>query len=317
MRKIMAALVAGVIIMGAALAEAEECRLALTSKIQYAPQLLAFKNNWFEAKDMTFKMVDLGMSTGIAAAEALISGSADAAVMGDVPAIMSIASDFPCQLVCSYGGGEDMHSLIVSEKSGISTVDDLKGKKIGVHFGSSAHGGLQLFLKKHDLDKSATLVNTPQKNLIEALASGSVDAILASEPAPSLALEKIAGSKKLSTLSGLGNDYPLMLVVSKKFADKYPQAVAALVNGTRRAIDFIKNDPGEAAEQISAMTGTSAAIEKRGLESLEWKISMGRKTIDSLLQTAEFLEKQGRLKKIPDIRAAVYDAAAESPKEVK
>lgn len=303
--------------LGTIEASAAECRLALTSKVQYAPQLLAFKNNWFEAQGISFKMLDLGMSTGIAAAEALISGSADAAVMGDVPAIMAIASDFPCLLVCSYGGGENMHSLIVSEKSGINSIEDLKGKKIGAHFGSSAHGGLELFLGKHNLDRNVNLVNTPQKNLIEALASGSVDAILASEPAPSLALDKVPGSRKLTTLAGLGNDYPLMLVVARKFASENPQAVEALVAGTRKAINFIKMDPPEAAKELSEMTGTPAAIEERSLENLDWKISMGKKVVDSLVQTAQFLEKQGRLKKVPDIQGSVYDAAGAYSSEVK
>lgn len=287
-------------------ANATDCRLAYTAKVQYAPQIVAFKNNWFVAPGISFVPVDLGMSTGIAAAEALISGSADAAVMGDVPAIIAVASKFPCRLVCSYGGGEDMHSLIVSEKSGIKKIGDLSGKRIGAHFGSSAHGGLENFLARHGVAQSVKLVNTPQKNLVEALASGSVDAILASEPAPSLVLEKVRGSSKLTTLAGLGNEYPLMLVVSEKFASQYPQAVEALVEGTRKGVDFINKDRAAAAAILSGATGVSPAIEERSLGNLQWKVVMDNKIVDSLTKTAGFLYKTGRLKTIPDIAAKVY-----------
>ena len=140
------------------------CRLAYTAKVQYAPQILALKKGWLSAPGVEFKAIDLGMSTGIAAAEAVVSGSADVAVMGDVPAIIALASARPCVLVCSYGGGEDMHSIIVSEKSGIKAIEDLAGKRIGVHFGSSTHGGIHRFLEKHGLSSSVKLVNTPQKN---------------------------------------------------------------------------------------------------------------------------------------------------------
>ena len=53
------------------------CRLAYTAKVQYAPQILALKKGWLSAPGVEFKAIDLGMSTGIAAAEAVVSGSAD------------------------------------------------------------------------------------------------------------------------------------------------------------------------------------------------------------------------------------------------
>lgn len=296
-------------LLAAGQACAADCRLAYTAKVQYAPQILAFRNNWFEAKGIRFVPVDLGMSAGIAAAEALVSGSADAAVMGDAPAIIALASSFPCRLVCAYGGGENMHSLIVSEKSGIRKIEDLAGKRVGAHFGSSAHGGLELFLNRHGLAGAVTLVNTPQKNLIEALASGSVDAILASEPAPSLALEKAPGSRKLTTLAGLGNEYPLMLVVSEKFAREYPEAVAGLVEGTRKGVDFINRDRAAAAAELAKATGIAPRVEERSLGNLTWKVAMDKRIVDSLVQTAEFLHRTGRLKNVPDIAAKVYGEA--------
>lgn len=289
-------------------AKAAECRLAYTAKAQYAPQILAFKNGWFKAKGINFVPVDLGMGTGIVACEALLSGSADAAVMGDAPAIIALASGYPCKLVCAYGGGENMHSLIVSEKSGIKNIPDLAGKRIGAHFGSSAHGGLELFLDMHGLSKSVALVNIPQKNLVEALASNSVDAILASEPAPSLALDKAPGSSKLTTLAGLGNDYPLLLVVSAKYAAEHPAAIAALIEGTRKGVDFINQHPAAAAGELAKITRTPLKTEEKILDNLEWKVRMGREVVESLIQTANFLRKTGRLKTMPAIADMVYKA---------
>lgn len=282
-------------------AEETDCRIAYSAKTQYAPQILAFKNGWFEAPDIKFIPVDLGMSTGVAAAEALISGSADIAVMGDAPAVIALASAKPSVLVCSYGGGENMHSLIVSEKSGIKQISDLEGRTIASAFGSSAHGGLLHFLDKNGLAGSVKLVNTPQKNLVEALASDSVDAILASEPAPSLALAKVKGATRLTTLAGIGNDYPLVMIALRDYAKANPKAIEGAVAGTLMGVDFINSEPEKAAEEVAQVTGLPTDIEKACLKALDWKVRMDKTIIDSLMQTAKFLHETGKLKKVPDI----------------
>ena len=195
-----------------------------------------------------------------------------------------------------------MHSIIVSEKSGIKAIEDLAGKRIGVHYGSSTQGGIHRFLEKHGLSSSVKLVNTPQKNLVEALISGSIDAVAASEPAPSLALDKVPGSRLLTTLHGLGNDYPLMMVATKSFADAHPEALKALVEGTRKGVDYIKADPDTAGTELSASTGTPAKVEQRTLRKLAWEVRLDDGIVASLEQTANFLNSIGRLKKVPDIR---------------
>ena len=282
------------------------CRLAYSAKVQYAPQLLALKHGWFKEDGIEVSPVNLGMTTGISATEAIVSGSADVAVMGDVPAIIALASAQPCVLVCSYGGGEDMHSIIVSERSGIKSIEDLKGKRIGCHFGSSTHGGIHLFLQKHGLSSSVTLVNTPQKNLVEALVSGSIDAFAASEPSPSLALEKVPGARLLTTLHGLGNSYPLMMIASKSFADKHPEALKLLIAGTKKGVDYINSEPDKAGLEVSADTGAPAASEQNTLRKLEWSVRLDNDVLHSLEQTAEFLHSIGRLKTIPRMEDKVF-----------
>lgn len=285
-------------------AEPVDCRLAYTAKVHYAPQILALKKGWFAAPGVTVRGIDLGMSAGIAAAEALVSGSADVAAMGDVPAVLALASQQPCILIASYGGGQAMHSIITSRGSGIATASALKGKRIGVQFGSSTHGAVYLYLKARHIDPaSVTLVNIPQGNLIEALISNDIDALAASEPTPTLALEKAPGSRLLAVLSGLGNDYPLMLVASKKFADANPNAIKALVDGMRTAVAYINADPGKAGTELSAATGAPAQLETDTLRKLQWGLRMDEGVLSSLEQTAAFLHSLGRLKSVPDIRA--------------
>lgn len=280
------------------------CRLAYTAKGHYAPMILALRKGWIAAENVDFQEVKLGMSAGVAAAEALVSGSADLAVMGDVPGIISMASARPCVLVAAYGGGEGMHSIVAGAKAGLARPEDLVGKRLGVQFGSSTHGAVYLFLEHHHVDPAkVVLVNMPQKDLVEALASGSLDALAASEPTPALAVEKVPGAKKLATLSGLGNDYPLVLMASAAFADAHPQAVKAVVAGMRRAVEWINADPKAAAEELAKATGVPPAMEQAFFGTLEWKVRLDAQVVASLEQTAAFLKREGKLKQLPDITA--------------
>ena len=52
---------------------------------------------------------------------------------------------------------------------------------------------------------------------------------------PMLALEKVPGATGVTAVSGLGIDYPLMIVAPRDFADHHPEAVRAVIaeRGTR------------------------------------------------------------------------------------
>lgn len=280
------------------------CRLAYTAKGYYAPQFLASRKGWFAADGLIVKDVGLGMSAGVAGAEALVSGSADVAVMGDVPALIALASDRGCVLVAAYGGGEKMHSIIAAEQSGITRPTDLTGKRVGVQFGSSTHGAVYLYLEHNGIDPSAvTLVNMPQKDLVEGLISGSIDALAASEPTPTLAMDKVPGAQEMACLSGLGNDYPLLIVASRAFADAHPDALRTIVEGTRKAVDWINADPDAAGAETAAVTGAPASLEADMFRKMEWRVRLDAQTFDSLNMTAAFLHRIGKLKRIPDLKS--------------
>lgn len=280
------------------------CRLAYSAKVHYAPQILASRKGWFAAEGVRVQDVKLGMTAGIGGAEALISGSADVAVMGDVPGIIALAGKRNCILVTSYGGGERMHAIVVGGASGITKPVDLVGKRLGVQFGSSTHGAVMLYLKRHKIDPARVkLMNIPQKDLIDALQSGSIDALAASDPTPSQAQARAKGTRELACLSGLGNDYPLVIVASRAFADAHPEAIRAIVAGTRRAVQWIKTNPKAAAQELAPITGAPVELELASLRKLEWWIRLDEGIIRSLSTTAAFLHSTGKLKQVPDIKA--------------
>lgn len=274
-------------------------RLAYGAKIHYGPQIVALKQGYFAAEGI--QVEGKTVQAGIQAAEAMTSGSADAGVMGDAPAIIAVSSGMPLRIVASYGGGEKMHRLVAAAGSGIHRPQDLVGKRVAVQMGSSTHGAFLLFLTKNNVDAARVkLVPLNPSDMPEAMLSGQIDAAVGSEPWPSNIEERVKGSYEVATLSGLGNNFPLVMVVTDRFAKEHPEAVVAALRATDRATKLMNEHPDQAAAVISQTTGVPAAKEQKVMQTLDWGVVLDDATIDSLKQTADFLYQQGKIQRLPD-----------------
>jgi sulfonate transport system substrate-binding protein len=274
-------------------------RLAYGKKIHYAPQIIALKQGYFA--DAALAIDAKVVQAGIQAAEALTSGSADIAVMGDAPAIIAAASGVPVKIIASYGGGERMHRLIAGPKSAITTPAGLKGKRVGIQMGSSTHGAFLLFLDKNGLSADdLVLVPLNPSDMPEAMLANQIDAGVGSEPWPSNIEERVEGSSEVATLANLGNNYPLVMLVTARYAQAHPEAVLAALRATLQAVDLMHTDPDRAAGLIAEATGVPVERERRIMDTLEWGVVLDDATINSLQQTADFLYSQGKTQSLPD-----------------
>ena len=274
-------------------------RLAYGKKIHYAPQIIALKQGYFA--DAGLAIDAKAVQAGIQAAEALTSGSADAAVMGDAPAIIAAVSGMSVKIIASYGGGERMHRLVAGPRSRVRTPADLRGKRVGIQMGSSTHGAFLLFLDKNGLSaEDLELVPLDPSDMPEAMLANQIDAGVGSEPWPSNIEERVKGSFEVATLAGLGNNYPLVMLVTARYAEAHPEAVVGALRATQRAVDLMHADADRAAGLISEATGVPLEREHKIMDTLDWGVVLDDATINSLKQTADFLYSQGKIQSLPD-----------------
>ncbi|MFZ3048199.1 MAG: NrtA/SsuA/CpmA family ABC transporter substrate-binding protein [Desulfatirhabdiaceae bacterium] len=279
-------------------------RLAYGKKIQYAPQIIAVEQNFFKAEGLHIQ--PLILSTGPQAAEALITGAADAAAMGDAPAVFAAASGRPLKIIAAYGTSEDMHRIVASANSGIHSPSDLKGKRVAIQFGTSTYGAFLLFCQKHAIEKDDIgLINLSPTDMPIAMQSGQIDAAVGSEPWPSNIEEKVVGSYPVISLSGLGNEYPHVMVVSEKLSIQNPEAVVAMMRALQQAIDMINLQPHQAAEIVAGVTGVPAHREMKSLQTIHWKLRLDEAIRNSLMQTADMFKQQNKLPLSADIKRAL------------
>lgn len=185
----------------------------------------------------------------VASMDAFAAGQLDAVSMTNGDALVTGATGAKSVMILinDYSSGNDM----VVAKPGISSVKELKGKKIGVEIGFVGHLLLLNALEKNGLKESdVELVNVPTNETPQVLASGQVDAIVAWQPNSGQALKLVPGSKRIySSADEPGLIYDVLAVSPSSFAankskwdkviDVWYQAVAYLKDPKTRE-DAIK-----------------------------------------------------------------------------
>ena len=158
------------------------------------------------------------------------------------------------------------------QNSDIKSVDDLKGKKIGVdEIGGTPHQVASLWLENAGIsadpsDGEVTFLPYSDGNLeFEALANGEIDVAALWDPLGSI--HEKAGDVRI--LFDLGKDpyfadhFCCFLYASNKVLEENPEEVAALLRAYRKAQEWLYENPEEAVDII--INKNYASIEDKEL----------------------------------------------------
>jgi len=174
---------------------AEPLRIGYSDWPGWVAWEVAIEKQWFKEAgvDVKFAWFDY-----VASMDAFAAGQLDAVAMtnGDTLVTGATGAKGVMILINDYSNGNDM----VIGRPGIGSIEQLKGKKIGVEIGFVSHLLLLNALEKHGMSESdVELVNVPTNETPQVLASGDVDAIVAWQPNSGAALDLVPGSKALYT----------------------------------------------------------------------------------------------------------------------
>src|SRR6204780_3368724 len=159
--------------------------------------------------------------------EAMASGSVDVGGVGDAPPVFAAAGGEGVEIV---GAREvptgDQDALLVPKGSPITSIAQLKGKRIAYGSGSSGNYQMLTVLTAAGLTtKDVTLVNLQPAEALAAFTSGSVDAWDIWPPYVQQAVAQ-DGAKVLATGSGYGSPYSFEVASKAAVAD--PAKAAAI-----------------------------------------------------------------------------------------
>lgn len=191
---------------------------------------------------------------------AVIGGSADGGVGGSFGLIAGVEKGAPVITVAVYAYGGERLALAVRTDSGIKTLPDLYGKKVGVQSGAIGQQMLNTMAEIEKLDMSKIDV-VPLNNVDMPAAVGAkmVDAIITWEPYPSLLEAK--GLVRVIQRGGKYLQSPGAVMFGTSFIEKNHDVVFRVVKAHFRACQFIRQHPREAASIVQKhVKGTTPEV---------------------------------------------------------
>jgi NitT/TauT family transport system substrate-binding protein len=152
-------------------------------------------------------------------------------------------------LVTDYSNGNDM----IVAKPGIKSIQELKGKKVGVEIGLVEHLLLLDGLKKAGLSQNdVILVNSKTNETPQVLASGQVDAIGAWQPNSGMAMKAVPGARPIYTSAQAPGLIYDILMVSPSSLAAHRADYTKLIHLWDRVVQYI-NDPRTQDDAVSIM----------------------------------------------------------------
>jgi NitT/TauT family transport system substrate-binding protein len=150
------------------------------------PEWMALEGGFFKQHGLDVQLDNIASSTGI---PALLSGQVQVAQLGGSETISAAAGGGDLVIIGIIGG---VYPFVFMAPASIASVDQLKGKKIGVsNIGSSSDIATRVMLRKVGLDpeKDVNIVAVGSlENRMAALLNGAIDGGVA-QPPDQLALE--------------------------------------------------------------------------------------------------------------------------------
>jgi NitT/TauT family transport system substrate-binding protein len=158
----------------------------------------------------------------------------------------------------------NVSEILVPKGSPITSLADLKGKKLGSPQTTGAIGNLavDVTLKAHGIDpKDVTFVATPFPDEQTALARHQVDAVWSTEPFVTVIKKALGAHALADTMTGQMSGF---LVggwgTLASYAQKYPKTVAAFQKAMAQAQQLAASDHGLVVQTVPTYTSTKAGI---------------------------------------------------------
>jgi sulfonate transport system substrate-binding protein len=227
--------------------------------------------------DAPYKVKFARFDYGPPLVQATASGDINLGYVGTVPPITGAAKQFGFKIVATQHGTDltkAAENIIVPKDSPIQTLADLRGKKIAIPQGSSAHGLALLALKSVGLTpKDVELVYLSPAAGATAFNTGKVDAWSIWNPPSAIAVKDGARilAKGLPPIDQVNNYY---VATDKSLNDPARRAALAdVLTRIARIFNWAQQNPNEYAKAIAKETGISLEDARTTVDSYQFRVT--------------------------------------------
>jgi len=290
---LVAAAVASLALAGCSVDHSGQDAAKPTIRIAYqtfpSGDLIVKNNKWLEEALPDYNIKWTKFDSGADINTAFIAKELDFGALGSSPVARGLSAPlniaYKVAFVLDVAG--DNEALVARNGSGVNIIADLKGKRVGTPFASTAHYSLLAALAQNSLSPSdVQLVDLQPQAILAAWERGDIDA--AYTWLPTLDDLRKTG-KDLITSRQLAKDGKPTLdlgAVSDEFAAAHPEVVDIWRQQEARALTTIKTDPNAAAKAIASEIGLSP-------EDVAGQLKQGQYLTPQELTSPEWLGTDG------------------------
>ncbi len=266
----------------------------LQSDIHHLAFWVAMEKGFFTQNGVNVELAGI-FRAGPEIMTAFAAGELDMAYVGEAPATTAVANKAADVIVVAQVNTEGSALVMVKNNPDIKILTDLKGKTVAV----PGHSTVQDFLlrkalKNQGMDlKSVNIIVVKPPDMINALATGQIDAFIAWEPHPSKAATMGVG-QNLATSGTMWPEHPCcVLVADKGFLAGQGEKVRSVVAAHAQATEYIHHHPEEAVAIGVTSTGMDEATVRRSLENVNFTCELN---VEGEKEYVRFLSELGYIK---------------------
>lgn len=253
---------------------------------------VAYEKDYFSDYGIQVEISDF--ANGPAATEAFLAGEIDlTSGIGDQPVISSIANNVETSVLASLSKQEKNIGIITPKDSGITSVTELKGKKIGVYIGTYIHKSLIGLLSEEGISPEEVEIYNIQSvtDADAAFQTGEIDAYL---PMSGKYVADRVGSGEYILLRDC-TGYPAItyLTALTSFVEDNPEVTADFLQALADAQKFIEENPEEAEQLVAKFAEVEAETVHGVLDGVDVKLELEQDEIQNLYDTYQFMLDNG------------------------
>ena len=209
--------------------------------------------------------------SGKAINQAMVSGAVDFGLTGSGSAVLGIASGIPIEMIWIHETLGSVESLVAKSDLNATSLEDLKGKNIGVPFASTAHYSLLRAITASGFEETDfTLIDLQPSDIFAAWQRGDIDAAYVWEPT----LSELLADGNIVLHSGdvaeMGYMTANVEIVRSEFGEAYPEIVEKYIACIDKAVTLYREDPEQAIAIIAEQLNITEESAKLQMEGQNW-----------------------------------------------
>lgn len=229
--------------------------------------------------------------------EALNAGAVDFGTVGETPPIFAQAAGVDFVYVANEPPAPKSEAILVPGHSPLTSVAQLRGKKVALNRGSNVHYLLVRALKQAGLDYTDIHpVYLAPADARAAFTQGGIDAWVIWDPYFA-SIQQQTEVRVLADGTGLVDNLQFYLA-SRRFAKDAPRVVQAVVDSLAQVDTWAKTHPDDIARELAPITGldvaTLALAARRaayGVASVKAPVLAGQQTIADTFSELKLIPK--------------------------